>query len=283
MDPRWFESDEFLSYTNNFKMKMAVIFGIIQMSIGIILKGVNAIHFKQPLDFFFEFFPQILLLLVLFGWMDALIIGKWLMPKYADHNFEVGSTEFNQTQYSPPIITTMIDMFLAIGNNKNANGNEKYDYVFGPAQPIISTSFLVIALICVPMMLFVKPMVLKRRLQSHGHGVKKDHHNHSYEVDVDGKSFIKNEKYFQIMDILKKEGDSGSHGHSSTDIFIHQLIETIEFVLGTVSNTASYLRLWALSLAHSQLASVFLEQVLKMGFESRGTVTDTLIVSLFPI
>lgn len=58
------------------------------------------------------------------------------------------------------------------------------------------------------------------------------------------------------------------------------MIETIEFVLGSVSNTASYLRLWALSLAHSQLGAVFIEQGLSVAWKPGSDGTTTLFKAI---
>jgi V-type H+-transporting ATPase subunit a len=114
----------------------------------------------------------------------------------------------------------------------------------------------------VPVMLCVKPFWEKRKLAQHHHAVVVEHKE--FEVDAKG-VYSQDDVVNHIHEVLEKEA-GGAGNHNFGEIFIHQLIETIEFVLGTVSNTASYLRLWALSLAHGQLAAVFLEQLLKLAF-----------------
>jgi len=107
IDPAWYLGTTELTVLNSIKMKIAVIFGVAQMSIGVILKGTNNFYFRQWLDFFFEFIPQILVLLCLFGYMDYLIIVKWL-------------TDWTGREFgSPSVVSTVIDMALNGGQPSN--------------------------------------------------------------------------------------------------------------------------------------------------------------------
>ena len=103
VDPAWYLAKNELTFFNSLKMKLAVILGVLQMSLGVCLKGLNSIYFRRWLDFIHEFIPQIVLLWVLFGYMDILIIVKWL-------------TNYEGKEYkAPSVITMMISMGLKRG------------------------------------------------------------------------------------------------------------------------------------------------------------------------
>jgi V-type H+-transporting ATPase subunit a len=78
---------------------------------------------------------------------------------------------------------------------------------------------------------------------------------------INNKVFDENNDKIDVQNLMDQ-----THSHEGFgDLIMHQGIETIEFVLGSVSNTASYLRLWALSLAHSQLSKVFYDKGVNIG------------------
>lgn len=111
------------------------------------------------MDFFFEFVPQLVMLLALFGFMDLLIIIKWL-------------TDFSQVEggssRAPSIITTMITMALGFGEQSVAAGKLKdYELVPGGWQTPIMRALLIIILVCVPVMLFVKPLHQLSQMKKH--------------------------------------------------------------------------------------------------------------------
>ena len=277
IDPMWFLSTNTLTFMNGFKMKMAVIFGVAQMSLGITMKAFNSLYFGRIVEFFFEFIPQIVLLWSLFGFMNLLIVVKWLT------NWE------GRTERAPGIISIMISMFL----NQGAPNEDEDPLLWDEdRQQMISIIVLLVALVTVPLMLLVKPLYMKctmgnnhRKLSMVKNYKRLNTEEEKEASNVSAESlnsieptFIKENEPLDIDEIIRQEG--GEENHVFSEIFIHQLIETIEFVLGTVSNTASYLRLWALSLAHSQLADVFFDKLINgMGLENNSFI---MLFVLFP-
>lgn len=104
MDPKWQVSSNELSFHNSFKMKLSVILGVFHMLFGIVLKGINAIHFKNKLGFIFEFIPQFIFMSILFGYMDAMIFIKWIRDWTGIE------------KYAPSLISILMNIFLKSGS-----------------------------------------------------------------------------------------------------------------------------------------------------------------------
>eukprot|EP00992_Anisonema_acinus_P000764 TRINITY_DN10274_c1_g1_i3.p1 TRINITY_DN10274_c1_g1~~TRINITY_DN10274_c1_g1_i3.p1 ORF type:complete len:474 (+),score=83.63 TRINITY_DN10274_c1_g1_i3:143-1423(+) len=223
VDGNWCETDNKLELYNGLKMKMAVILGVGQMVWGLILSLFNHLHFGDTKHIWFGWLPEMVFLLATFGYMDVMIIVKWC----------VDWSKRMELDLSPPsLLETMTGFFLSPGSV------EPTQYLYGSAatQNGVQIFLLLCALVAVPMMLIPIPVIEYRHMQ-HNYSTLGEHKD---EEDEAGENPVDDEE-----------------GTDFSEIVIKQVIHTIEFVLGCVSNTASYLRLWALSLAHAQLSEVF--------------------------
>ncbi len=259
VDPGWYHNKNTLKFFNSFKMKTAVILGVIHMTFGIFVSLSNHLYFKDHVAIACEFLPRLILMLSTFGYMILMIFIKWCTDW----------TLIKDAQ-PPNLIQTMIDMYLSPGSV------EAKDLLYS-GQETVQTALLIIAVITIPWMLCPKPIIEHNKRQGkcasfswlhspvdeeyrRAHALHDDEHN----VDAAGFHGIGIHESNSSDDLGHHNEEAAAHKdhHSFGDLMIHQAIHTIEFILGTVSNTASYLRLWALSLAHAQLAEVFWEKMI---------------------
>jgi V-type H+-transporting ATPase subunit a len=201
------------------------------------------------MDIYGEFLPRIVFLWAIFGYLCFMIFFKWGTNYAAQNLWNIQWKMDNITERAnlrgpnpgtsgaPVLLNELIFMVLPGGKPDNLfKGQQAFQYVL-----------VVIALLMVPIMCCLKPC----------------HHKHTVKPKIPKQKNILDEEHTDQPETdYQLYHNQQNHEEDFSEILVHQLLETIEFVLGSVSHTASYLRLWALSLAHSELATVFWDKVM---------------------
>lgn len=213
----------------------------------------------------------------IFGYLVVCIIYKWIV-------------DWSKSPTPPPsLLNMLIGMFLSPGTIAE-------DCRLYRGQGFVQTVLLLIAAVCVPWMLCVKPYLLWREtkgVQREGYrglpGTDDDygvrHEDLEGEEEGHGRA-IAADMDEEHVSVNQTELNLDSHRevqeqHDFSEVVIHQVIHTIEFCLGCISHTASYLRLWALSLAHAQLSEVLWDMTLDRVLGLEGLFGKAMLVFVF--
>ncbi|KAL2805694.1 V-type proton ATPase 116 kDa subunit a3 isoform a [Daubentonia madagascariensis] len=262
IDPVWSLAANHLSFLNSFKMKMSIILGVTHMAFGVVLGVFNHVHFGQRHRLLLETLPELTFLLGLFGYLVFLVVYKWLRVSAAS------------AASAPSILIHFINMFLFSRSPTNR------PLFLG--QEVVQSTLVVLALAMVPVLLLGTPLHLLRR--QHRHRSRRSPAGRQEE----DKAGLLDSPEVSVNGWGSDEEKAGCPEDEKaaelvpSEVFMHQAIHTIEFCLGCISNTASYLRLWALSLAHAQLSEVLWAMVMRVGL-GMGREVGVAAVVLVPV
>ncbi|XP_052705531.1 V-type proton ATPase 116 kDa subunit a1-like isoform X2 [Crassostrea angulata] len=283
LDPVWALSSNKITALNSFKMKLSVIFGVSQMALGVMLSIVNHRFFNRKLDIYCGFIPQVIFLISIFGYLVCEIFIKWIIFTVKD------------APTAPNLLIGLIQMFLFQTEEKN---------IWYSGQRGFQAFLVVLAGICVPWMWLIKPLY-QRHQQKHGQYKYQQVPTGNLLDDSEGEEVVYHsdsershydpEPEFKHQPLSVNSGDiigQDYQGEGQIDVtveeefdfgeaFTHQSIHTIEYCLGCVSHTASYLRLWALSLAHAQLSEVLWNMVMRIALQIDGYGGAFLLAAVF--
>lgn len=288
LDWNWHEAENGLLFSNSMKMKMSIVLGWshvckplsfswvhsltnrwVQMTYALCYQYINARHFKSKVDIIGNFIPGMLFFQSIFGYLVMTILYKWFVDWPG------------RGENPPGLLNMLIFMFLRPGS---------VDEELYSGQAVVQTLLLLLAVVQVPIMLFYKPFYLRwehnraRALGYRGLGEQARVSALEDEGDMDGGFRDSMASDGEGVAMLAQDINEGEEHEEFdfADVMIHQVIHTIEFCLNCISHTASYLRLWALSLAHQQLSIVLWTMTIGGAFEQENpTVRVIMIVVTF--
>jgi V-type H+-transporting ATPase subunit a len=269
LDWKWHSAENDLLFTNSYKMKLSILLGWAAMTYSLCLSYVNARHFRTPVDIWGVFIPSMIFFQSIFGYLVFAILYKWSIDWVGEE------------RVAPSLLNMLIYMFLQPGT---------IEAPLYEGQAGVQTVLLLLAVVCVPWLLFAKPFYERwehNRARAQGYRGLGEHSRVSA-LDDDDEAQTLNDGRHSFADdddgiaiIAQGMDDEEHHEFEFSEAMIHQVIHTIEFCLNCVSHTASFLRLWALSLAHQRLSIVLWEMTIANTFREGAAGTVMVVIGFY--